>query len=774
MGGAITIRQVTSMDKKLEVRERMKRRYAFKNYPEEFSYRCKCIVVFQNLDGVDVILFGLYVYEHDEKNPSPNKRCVYVSYLDSVHYMRPRRMRTFIYHEILISYLDYVRSRGFSTAHIWACPPLKGDDYILYAKPDDQKTPKDERLRQWYIDMLVECQKRGIVGKVTNMYDLYFANKENDATVVPYMDGDYFPAEAENIIKNIEEGKAGRKGNSHGQKKKKGDTNKKKKSGRGGTRSTGLDEDALKASGILGEGKDQKSLEEGGRDYVMQKLGETIQPMKESFIVAFLAWEGAKAEDMEIPKPIQEYRELNGIKSKHLRADKMDVDGRHEQNGGAESFNRCTEGKGKVSSELSSDLKAEVGTSEHDQAGGDPNHVATKPAAEVPNVGDVDKDSQAMKNESDQQSQDGGGNSSVANSVTSDSHAQTAPSAATSDSPPKGAPQLVVSALSGTDPTTEDNSKTNSSEPAGTVDIDPTAKPKSSEPSEGVDSSEKPKQLSVEERSGKFAAMARKRGREEEDVKNEEDEKKEDVQAVVYVNDSKGRRVKVIDDDLEEMDCEFLNNRQAFLNLCQGNHYQYDQLRRAKHSSMMVLWHLHNRDAPKFVQQCTTCSREILQGYRYHCPTCADFDQCEECVRNPNAVRHPHPLKPIPVASGQQTELTEAQRKERQRSIQLHMTLLLHAATCQNQKCPSANCQKMKGLLKHGAQCKQKATGGCNVCKRIWALLQIHARQCKQSPCPVPNCMAIRERVRQLKQQQQAMDDRRRQQMNSAYRMGAR
>jgi len=309
MGGAITIRQVTSMDRKLEVRERMKKRYAFKNYPEEFTYRCKCFIVFQNLDGVDVVLFGLYVYEHDEKNPSPNKRAVYVSYLDSVHYMRPRSMRTFIYHEILISYLDYVRRRGFSTAHIWACPPLKGDDYILYAKPEDQKTPKDDRLRAWYIDMLVECQKRGIVGKVTNMYDLYFSNKENDATVVPYMDGDYFPAEVENIIKDIEEGKTGKKSGGKEGKKKKGDKKQKKKSGRGGTRSSGLDEDALKASGVQFPGNDQKSLEEGGRDYVMMKLGETIQPMKESFIVAFLAWKGAKKEDMVVPKDIQEYRE---------------------------------------------------------------------------------------------------------------------------------------------------------------------------------------------------------------------------------------------------------------------------------------------------------------------------------------------------------------------------------------------------------------------------------------------------------------------------------
>lgn len=83
--GPLTIRQVTSTDRKLEVRERMKARYAHKNYPDEFPYRCKCIVVFQNIDGVDVVLFALYVYEHGDDNPFPNKKTVYVSYLSLIH-----------------------------------------------------------------------------------------------------------------------------------------------------------------------------------------------------------------------------------------------------------------------------------------------------------------------------------------------------------------------------------------------------------------------------------------------------------------------------------------------------------------------------------------------------------------------------------------------------------------------------------------------------------------------------------------------------------------
>ena len=60
-------------------------------------------------------------------------------------------------------------------------------------------------------------------------------------------------------------------------------------------------------------GDDQKPLEEGGRDIVMAKLGETIQPMKESFIVAFLAWKGAREEDMVVPKEIQDYREAHNV-----------------------------------------------------------------------------------------------------------------------------------------------------------------------------------------------------------------------------------------------------------------------------------------------------------------------------------------------------------------------------------------------------------------------------------------------------------------------------
>lgn len=39
-------------------------------------------------------------------------------------------------------------------AHIWACPPSEGDDYIFHCHPTEQKIPKHKRLVEWYRKML--------------------------------------------------------------------------------------------------------------------------------------------------------------------------------------------------------------------------------------------------------------------------------------------------------------------------------------------------------------------------------------------------------------------------------------------------------------------------------------------------------------------------------------------------------------------------------------------------------------------------------------------
>ena len=96
--------------------------------------RAQVILLFQCIDGVDTCLYALYMQEYGDDCPAPNRKWIYLSYLDSIKYMRPDNvesarpglaLRTLVYHQIIISYLAYVKARGFTSMFIWACPPLQ-------------------------------------------------------------------------------------------------------------------------------------------------------------------------------------------------------------------------------------------------------------------------------------------------------------------------------------------------------------------------------------------------------------------------------------------------------------------------------------------------------------------------------------------------------------------------------------------------------------------------------------------------------------------------
>jgi len=220
----------------------------------------------------------------------------------------------------------------------------------------------------------------------------------------------------------------------------------------------------------------------------------------------------------------------------------------------------------------------------------------------------------------------------------------------------------------------------------------------------------------------------------------------------------------------EVVESEVFDTRQAFLSLCQGNHYQFDELRRAKHTSMMTLYHIGNPQNG-YVYVCNSCSNDIVSGARWHCNTCPDYDVCDTCFQKEKS--HEHALERIQTSgTSEGAERQRKAREDRAKSISLHMQLLVHASACESGlgKCTSLNCEKMKELLRHGAQCKQRATGGCTICRRVWALLQIHARQCRLHDCKVPRCRDLREHLRKLALKQQSMDDRRRAAVTEQYR----
>ena len=244
--GKLYVRQLSNLkDKTHQVRPRIHERYKGEGFPESFPVTSKCLVLFEEIEGVDVILFGMYLYEYGHRAPQPNHRRIYVSYLDSVQYFRPRQYRTIVYMELLVSYLAYAKLRGFHTVHIWACPPLKGDDYIFFCHPEEQKTPKEDRLRNWYVTMLEKCKEEGTVVHMTNLFDEHFKAPDSKASDVPYFEGDHWILEAEATLKAIEDEKEARRTGGKGaleaskQKKAKDKKADKAKQGNRTTRSDG-------------------------------------------------------------------------------------------------------------------------------------------------------------------------------------------------------------------------------------------------------------------------------------------------------------------------------------------------------------------------------------------------------------------------------------------------------------------------------------------------------------------------------------------------------
>ncbi|KAK4772401.1 hypothetical protein SAY86_014176 [Trapa natans] len=550
---SLVVRVVSSVDKKLEVKQRILEIFQEHNYPTEFPYKSKVILLFQKIEGVEVCLFGMYVQEFGSECQFPNQRRVYLSYLDSVKYFRPdvkavtgEALRTFVYHEILIGYLEYCKLRGFTSCYIWACPPLKGEDYILYCHPEIQKTPKSDKLREWYLSMLRKAVKENVVVDLTNLYDHFFTcdgecKAKVTATRLPYFDGDYWPGAAEELLHQIHQEEESRKQNKRGSVKKT------------------ISKRALKASGQTDlSGNASKDL------LLMHKMGETISPMREDFIMVHLQHTCT-----------------------HCRI--LMVSGTRWVCNQCKNFHIC--------------------------------------------------------------------------------------------------------------------------------DIC-------------------------------YASEQRREQRERHPMNHKETHPLHPIQITNVPEDTK--------DKDEIIESEFFDTRQAFLSLCQGNHYQYDTLRRAKHSSMMVLYHLHNPTAPAYITTCHACRLDIETGQGWRCEVCPEFEVCDNCYSN--GIDHPHKLTHHPSMAERDAQNKEA-RQKRVSQLRVMLDLLIHASECRSAQCQYPNCRKVKGLFRHGLQCKRRVSGGCHLCKNMWHLLSHHARTCKESQCHVPRCRDLKEHIRR---QQQQSDTRRR------------
>ena len=208
-----------------------------------------------------------------------------------------------------------------------------------------------------------------------------------------------------------------------------------------------------------------------------------------------------------------------------------------------------------------------------------------------------------------------------------------------------------------------------------------------------------------------------------------------------------------------------LSSRQNFLDLCTSNHYQFDELRRAKFSTAMIVWHLRFPSAPSIAPYCDHCGTYITEGFRYACTPC-EYDLCPACHKSKKVhPPHKHRLRPESVTGyncSPSIEVADASVVQdgtpngpvvvnphrRVEVVKNWLKLLDHVARCKPTPpttCPHTQCQGLKDLLVHTRVC----SGGseCYTCRPVINLLRAHGRKCQRprGACAVPGCARFKE-----------------------------
>lgn len=145
----------------------------------------------------------MHCQEYGSDCPQPNTRRVYITYLDSVNFFKPKEHRTAIYRTIILGYLEHVVALGYKYAHIWACPPAQGDDYIFYSHPQSQKFPKYQRLQDWYKKLLDQGILDNIIVSYQNLKWYSEQIMYDEPYDLPYLEGDYWVAAIEESLAEV-------------------------------------------------------------------------------------------------------------------------------------------------------------------------------------------------------------------------------------------------------------------------------------------------------------------------------------------------------------------------------------------------------------------------------------------------------------------------------------------------------------------------------------------------------------------------------------------
>lgn len=155
-----------------------------------FHYTSKSIFAFQEVDGVEIFIFGMFVSEYGSDCQNPNAGRIFLEYMENVNFFRPKEFRNFVYQDIILSYLEFMGQAGYQWAHLFAFEdnPI----YIFNRHPDDQLS-KLKNFKQWYKNLLDKGVIENIIFSYQNMFDQAIQDKITTLAQLPYFANDYWP-----------------------------------------------------------------------------------------------------------------------------------------------------------------------------------------------------------------------------------------------------------------------------------------------------------------------------------------------------------------------------------------------------------------------------------------------------------------------------------------------------------------------------------------------------------------------------------------------------
>ncbi|CAF1038610.1 unnamed protein product, partial [Didymodactylos carnosus] len=212
--------------------------------------------------------------------------------------------------------------------------------------------------------------------------------------------------------------------------------------------------------------------------------------------------------------------------------------------------------------------------------------------------------------------------------------------------------------------------------------------------------------------------------------------------------------------------CDLMDTRDSFLNFARDKHHEFSTLRRAKFSTMAILYELHSSTTDKFTYNCDQCRQPC--DARYHCTVCEDYDLCLKCYQT---VKHEHKMDRSDDVNHNEEQNNgksdgSGDKSPANTQLQRHQTMqrcieaILHAVNCRNANCINRSCLRYKRIIQHTKDCKIKSAP-CTACKHIIFVCWYHAKSCNEQNCQVPFCTNLKAKIQKQRATNHQMDRRR-------------